>query len=88
MRQPLAKLGAVRGIGDQFNAEADFGEGDDADEQQIERLGGNEGDNFEGSVWAAAVRKEYWYRAASPSQFHIAHGQPFAPGFDIYIAVG
>lgn len=33
VRQPLVKLGTVRGVGDQFNAEADFGEGDDADEQ-------------------------------------------------------
>jgi hypothetical protein len=38
MREPITQLGAACDVGNTFNVEADFGKGDNANEQQIEGL--------------------------------------------------
>jgi hypothetical protein len=46
VRQPIAQLGALSRISDQFNAEPDFRERHRADEETIKRLRCDEGDDF------------------------------------------
>jgi hypothetical protein len=46
VREPVIELGAAAGVGDQLDAEADFGESHGADEEPIKRLCGNEGQHF------------------------------------------
>src|ERR1700674_5514777 len=46
VREPIVELTAGVGFRHEFNAEADFGEGNAADEQPIERLRSDEGDDL------------------------------------------
>ena len=46
VRKPVAELGATTGVGDEFNAKSNFGEGYRADMEKLERLGGDEGQDF------------------------------------------
>jgi hypothetical protein len=50
MREPVVQVGAARRVGDEFDSEADFGEGHRADIEEIERLRRNEGDDFRGRL--------------------------------------
>ena len=46
VREPIVQLTANVGVRQEFNTEADFGEGNAANEQPIERLGSDEGDDL------------------------------------------
>ena len=46
VRVPIVQLAADVGVRYEFNAEADFGEGNAANEQPIERLRSDEGDDL------------------------------------------
>ncbi len=46
VREPIVQFGAAGCVADEFDAEADFGEGNRADVEQIERLRRDEGDDF------------------------------------------
>ncbi len=46
VREPIVQLTADVGVRHEFNAEADFGEGNAANEQPIERLRSDEGDDL------------------------------------------
>jgi hypothetical protein len=46
VREPIVQVTADVGVGHEFNAEADFGEGNAANEQPIERLRSDEGDDL------------------------------------------
>jgi hypothetical protein len=51
--KPVAELGATTGVGDEFNAKSNFGEGYRADIEKLERLGGDECEDF--AVWPGAA---------------------------------
>ncbi len=49
VRKPVAELGSTPGVGDEFNAKSNFGEGYRADMEKLERLSGDECEDF--AVW-------------------------------------
>src|SRR6202035_2523564 len=55
MREPVVEFGAATGVGNAFNAEANFSEGHRADMEQFERLGGYECENFAFRLGAAQL---------------------------------
>jgi hypothetical protein len=46
VREPVVELGTPVGVADEFDPEADFGNGRRADIEEIERLRGDEGEDF------------------------------------------
>jgi hypothetical protein len=57
VREPVIEFRAARGVADAFDAEADFRKGDGADEDEIERLGRDEADDFGFGFWATQLGK-------------------------------
>lgn len=55
--EPIAELGAARGVFDEIDAEADLGEGDRADVEQIERLRRDEGNHLRLRLRASQFRQ-------------------------------
>ncbi len=55
VRKPVIQLRAAGGVANAFDAEADFRKGDGADEEPVERLGRNEGDDFGFGLWATQL---------------------------------
>src|SRR3984893_17678093 len=55
MREPVVEFGAATGVGNEFNAEANFSEGHRADMEKFERLGGYECENFAFRLGAAQL---------------------------------
>jgi hypothetical protein len=47
----IVQLGAARHVGGALYAEADFGKGDGADKQKVERFGGDEADDLLVRFW-------------------------------------
>jgi hypothetical protein len=58
VREPVVELGATVGVADEFDAEADFGNGRRADIEEIERLRGDEGEDFVFWLGTAQFRQD------------------------------
>jgi hypothetical protein len=54
----VVEFGAPAGIGDKFNAEADFGKSHGADVELLERLRGDEGEHFRFGLGAAQLGED------------------------------
>lgn len=57
-RHLVVEFGAPAGIGDKFNAEADFGKSHGADVELLERLRGDEGEHFRFGLGAAQLGED------------------------------
>ncbi len=53
VREPVIECGALAGVRNKFDAEADFGDGYGADIKLVERVRGNEGEHF--GLWLRAA---------------------------------
>ena len=58
VREPIIEFGAPLGIRDEFDAETDFGEGHRTHIEKIERLCGDEGEDFTFWLGAAQFRED------------------------------
>ena len=58
MRKPIVQLGAAVGVIDKLNAKPNVRQRDRADVEQIERLSGDEGEDFAVRLEAAQLRKD------------------------------
>lgn len=87
VQQPVVQFGAANRVADRFDAVADLGERDRAQEQILKSLARDEA--LHPAHWGAvgAVPKSRWYRAASHSQLDRPHGHGTAPWLDLNLAM-
>ena len=88
MREPVIEFGAPAGVGDEFDAEADFGEGDGADVELIERLRGDKGEHLRFRPRAAQLGEDIRVEQPAGHRSTSRTGIAVALRLDVDVAVG